>query len=246
MSKPKYHLVARAIYELLGISYTGDMTRRLNSSRGFTIVELMIVIVVIGILAAITIISYNGAQRQAREAKVASDIKNAEALLEAAAQRNGGKYPLSAPGYVPPYTTVDSKCEGALGNSVRKRTDWIPGVENLPQSNSQSKGIGGLNGCYMYWSNGDKYIISAWNMLEGPQNKLMYRRLGFREASISDQFYAGWLCNHSYVGGSRTGTYNINDDYYKWSYTVSNIEPKSGTGASNENAPCGEDPPPGG
>lgn len=221
------------------------MRQRSKLPRGFTVIELMIVIVVIGILAAITVVSYNGAQRQAREAKVASDIKSAEALLEAAAQRNGGKYPKSDQNYIPPYTTVDSNCKGALGNTTRKRVDWIPGVENLPQSNSNGRGINGLNGCYMYWSNGDKYILSAWNMLEGPQDKLMYRRLGFREANISDQYYAGWLCNHSYVGGSRTGTYNINDDYYRWSYTLSNISAQPGVGASNENAPCGEDPPQG-
>jgi len=43
---------------------------------GFTIVELLIVIVVIGILAAITIVAYNGIQSRANDAAVQSDIKN--------------------------------------------------------------------------------------------------------------------------------------------------------------------------
>ena len=44
--------------------------------KGFTIVELLIVIVVIGILAAITIVVYNGIQNRANDAVVQSDLVN--------------------------------------------------------------------------------------------------------------------------------------------------------------------------
>lgn len=44
--------------------------------RGFTIVELLIVIVVIGILAAITVVAYTAVQDRARVASVNSDITN--------------------------------------------------------------------------------------------------------------------------------------------------------------------------
>ena len=40
-------------------------TNKTKKTSGFTIVELLIVIVVIGILAAITIVSYNGVQKKA-------------------------------------------------------------------------------------------------------------------------------------------------------------------------------------
>lgn len=40
-----------------------------KSTKGFTIVELLIVIVVIGILAAITIVAYNGIQTRAKNVK---------------------------------------------------------------------------------------------------------------------------------------------------------------------------------
>lgn len=43
---------------------------------GFTIVELLIVIVVIAILAAITLVSYNGIQKRANDAKRISDINS--------------------------------------------------------------------------------------------------------------------------------------------------------------------------
>lgn len=48
--------------------------KKLKTDRGFTIVELLIVIVVIAILAAITIVAFNGVQQRARDAERASDV----------------------------------------------------------------------------------------------------------------------------------------------------------------------------
>jgi general secretion pathway protein G len=49
-----------------------------KKQTGFTIVELLIVIVIIGILAAITIIAYNGITNRANDAAVQSDLMNLE------------------------------------------------------------------------------------------------------------------------------------------------------------------------
>ena len=46
-----------------------------HNRYGFTIVELLIVIVVIAILAAITVVAYNGIQSRARTATVESDLQ---------------------------------------------------------------------------------------------------------------------------------------------------------------------------
>ena len=59
---------------------------------GFTIVELLIVIVVIAVLAAITIVAYNGIQGRANDSRRLEDIKSIAKALELY-KVNTGSYP---------------------------------------------------------------------------------------------------------------------------------------------------------
>ena len=56
--------------------------QKTTQHTGFTIVELLIVIVVIGILAAITIVAYNGIQNRANDTTIQSDLSAMAKSLE--------------------------------------------------------------------------------------------------------------------------------------------------------------------
>ncbi len=61
--------------------------------RGFTIVELLIVVVVIAILAAITIVAYNGIQNRAKASAVQTTVKQAYTKIQSYAVLNAEAYP---------------------------------------------------------------------------------------------------------------------------------------------------------
>lgn len=69
--------------------------RTLGSSKGFTIVELLVVIVVIGVLAAITMVSFGSVQRRAVIASLQSDLKNSSIQLGIDYSENNDTYPIS-------------------------------------------------------------------------------------------------------------------------------------------------------
>ncbi|MDB5180226.1 MAG: PilE-like protein [Candidatus Saccharibacteria bacterium] len=203
--------------------------------RGFTIVELLIVIVVIGILASMIVVAYNGVQQQAQIVRRLDDIDKVAGVLALYAKDHNGSYPATTNNSTANWKTIDVRTDSNCFNGSAQ-TDWIPGVDSLPQSvpnTGSSAGVNGNSGCYLYASNGTDYILSAWNMLTAPKTTTpYYRRLGFRsfQTATSTQFYT---CNDNVIGGANGNTYDITQDYYKHSYTISNI------------TSCDETPPPG-
>ncbi len=81
---------------------------------GFTIVELLIVIVVIAILASITVVAYNGIQQRARDSRRAQDIAVIQKALNIHNSLNSG---------VPATTTYAGNDTGGWDSSAT--TPWI-------------------------------------------------------------------------------------------------------------------------
>lgn len=64
-----------------------------QKQKGFTIVELLIVIVVIAILAAISIVAYNGISQRAKASSAQQALSDAQKKLAVYAVDNGDSYP---------------------------------------------------------------------------------------------------------------------------------------------------------
>ena len=73
-----------------------------HRQRGFTIVELLIVVVVIAILATITIVAYNGIKDRANRSSLSSSLANAARKMQTAGVEAQGVYPTTLPTGVNP------------------------------------------------------------------------------------------------------------------------------------------------
>lgn len=211
------------------------MLRRQRKWVGFTIVEILIVIVVVAALVAITVTVYSGIQARARDASIQSALRTALVKIEAY-KVSTGSYPATQSVAINENNSsgqvvyVDENCYVGAGNTV-KTSAWIPDIDTVLPQNDGGVHSRGQQGCFMYQSDGSSYILGAWNLVnDGPQGSTYYRRVGWRALTNTSQYY---LCNNSFVGGMASGTYVAVEDYYKYSYVLSNI------GDCDETAPPG-------
>jgi prepilin-type N-terminal cleavage/methylation domain-containing protein len=74
---------------------------------GFTIIELLIVIVIIAVLAAIVLVNYASWQQKVATAEVKSDLMSAAAAMESAKNFSTTGYPTTQSGLLAVYTPND-------------------------------------------------------------------------------------------------------------------------------------------
>lgn len=127
--------------------------------QGFTIVELLVVIVVIGILAAITIISYTGIKNKAVIVSLASDLSGASKLLKMDQITNSA------------YPTTLSLANDGRGIPSSAGTIYQYDVNN--DSVTQTFSLTATNNDYSYNINQDGTVVS------GGRNLLKNSRMNY-------------------------------------------------------------------
>lgn len=99
------------------------LSNRLKRQDAFTIVELLIVVVVIAILAAITVVSYNGIANRAHDTAVKTDLRNMANKLEIYKVGFGG-YPAG------PTSNDGSMIEAIKGLSISADSYATEGIQS--------------------------------------------------------------------------------------------------------------------
>jgi type IV pilus assembly protein PilA len=88
-----------------------------GNSKGFSLIELMIVVVIIGILAAVAIPNYISMQNRAKESSVKANAHSVQLVVEDFAVRSNGIYPTLVqivPGLFPGGAYPDNPFTGAV------------------------------------------------------------------------------------------------------------------------------------
>lgn len=117
--------------------------------KGFTIIELLVVIVVIGILTAVTVVSYGGVSQKAIGASLRADLTNASKKLE--------MYKVEYDAYPASLTAVD------IGTTIG--FTYIP--ENTPSPQTYSL-FASKNNIQYFVTNNSKPAISTQIEADGP------------------------------------------------------------------------------
>lgn len=127
----------------------GRLTEINSAARGFTIVELLIVVIVIGILATVSLVSYNGFMEYGYRSQRIADVTTVQRALELY-KKDNGYYPANGA----------DNWGGAL-NSTQMQTALTPYLKTIPTepTGNPSYAYSYVRGSYdnygiiIFWSN---------------------------------------------------------------------------------------------
>lgn len=158
----------------------------MKKTGGFTIVELLIVIVVIAILAAISIVAYSGVDRRATISAITQDLESVNKAIQLYYVENDA------------YPSTSNRWYGYVGGV--RTTDYVPGlvpkyISALPQPKNKSDSLE-----YIYRSNGSEYKLIVHD--NGGASGTGFARLcSDVRADLKDPSRTCWAAGYWSAGG---------------------------------------------
>lgn len=175
--------------------------------RGFTLIEMLIVISLIAILTVAAVANYSDSRAQSRDAKRQADLRNLQSALESYKSKYG-RYPEQCATSGPAangwsgQSGTDFAC--TTGNQYILGTPSRPFVPEFIRALPVDPKINGTNSGYVYRTNaeGTVYKVMAMNTVESEvvTEAHVMRRCDFSEFTAGPITVRGWCSRVSVTG----------------------------------------------
>ncbi len=125
------------------------MMSRRQQQAGFTLIEIMVVILILGLLATLVVQSLRGATDKAKRTKAMADIAELKTALDRYYIDNGS-YPTGDQGLQALVTPPATQRADATGGGAGEDSSYIRRIPNDPWNNP-----------YVYQSDGNTYTLKS-------------------------------------------------------------------------------------